>query len=154
MIFVSLGTQDKPFVRLLDYLEHSNIKDKIIVQAGFTDYESKKFEIHKYLDKDDFDKYIDEADLVICHGGVGTIVSCLNKNKKVLAVPRLSKYKEHQNDHQLQIVNAYYQKGYLVMMNDGDDFDDKVREALNFKPKKIVSNNDLFVKKLKEYIML
>ena len=106
MIFVSLGTQDKPFVRLLDYLEHSNIKDKIIVQAGFTDYESKKFEIHKYLDKDDFDKYIDEADLVICHGGVGTIVSCLNKNKKVLAVPRLSKYKEHQNDHQLQIVNA------------------------------------------------
>lgn len=154
MIFVSLGTQDKPFVRLLDYLEHSDIKDKIIVQAGFTDYESKKFEIHKYLDKDDFDKYIDEADLVICHGGVGTIVSCINKNKKVLAVPRLSKYKEHQNDHQLQIVNAYYQKGYLVMMNDGDDFDDKVREALNFKPKKIVSNNDLFVKKLKEYIML
>ena len=154
MIFVSLGTQDKPFVRLLDYLEHSNINDKIIVQAGFTDYESKKFEIHKYLDKDDFDKYIDEADLVICHGGVGTIVSCLNKNKKVLAVPRLSKYKEHQNDHQLQIVNAYYQKGYLVMMNDGDDFDDKVREALNFKPIKFVSNNDLFVKKLKEYIML
>ena len=92
--------------------------------------------------------------MVICHGGVGTIVSCLNKNKKVLAVPRLSKYKEHQNDHQLQIVNAYYQKGYLVMMNDGDDFDDKVREALNFKPKKFVSNNDLFVKKLKEYIML
>ena len=40
------------------------------------------------------------------------------------------------------------------MMNDGDDFDDKVREALNFKPKKFVSNNDLFVKKLKEYIML
>lgn len=154
MIFVSLGTQDKPFVRLLDYLEHSNIKDKIIVQAGFTDYESKKFEIHKYLDKDDFDKYIDEADLVICHGGVGTIVSCLNKNKKVLAVPRLSKYKEHQNDHQLQIVKAYYQKGYLVMMNDGDDFDDKVMVALNFKPKKFVSNNDLFVKKLKEYIML
>lgn len=154
MIFVSLGTQDKPFVRLLDYLEHSNIKDKIIVQAGFTDYESKKFEIHKYLDKDDFDKYIDEADLVICHGGVGTIVSCLNKNKKVLAVPRLSKYKEHQNDHQLQIVNAYYQKGYLVMMNDGDDFDEKVKEALNFKPNKFISNNDLFVKKLKEYIML
>lgn len=154
MIFVSLGTQDKPFVRLLDYLEHSNIKDKIIVQAGFTDYESKKLEIHKYLDKNDFDKYIDEADLVICHGGVGTIVSCLNKDKRVLAVPRLSKYKEHQNDHQLQIVNAYYQKGYLVMMNDGDDFDEKVKEALNFKPNKFVSNNDLFVKKLKEYIML
>lgn len=154
MIFVSLGTQDKPFVRLLDYLEHSDIKDEIVVQAGFTDYDSNKLKIYKYLDKDTFDEFIDKADLIICHGGVGTIVSCLNKNKKILAVPRLSKYKEHQNDHQLQIVNAYYQKGYLVMMNDGDDFDDKVKEALNFKPKKFVSNNDLFVKKLKEYIML
>ena len=37
MIFVSLGTQDKPFKRLLDYIENSNIDDEIIVQSGFTD---------------------------------------------------------------------------------------------------------------------
>lgn len=153
MIFVTLGTQDKPFKRLLDYVENSNIQDEFIVQAGFTDYETKKFKIYKYLDKDEFDNYIKDADLVICHGGVGTIVSCLNDEKKVLAVPRLSKYGEHQNNHQLQIVNAYKQKGYLTVMNDGDDFDLKVIEAMAFKPNKFVSNNEVFVNKLKKYIM-
>ena len=153
MIFVSLGTQDKPFNRLIDYLENSKINDEIIVQAGFTDYSSKKLKIFKYLSKEDFDNYLKNADYVICHGGVGTIVSSINDGKKVLAVPRLFKYGEHQNDHQLQIVNAYYQKGYILMMNDGDDFDKKFLELKNFVPKKFVSNNEIFVNKLKKYII-
>lgn len=153
MIFVTLGTQDKPFKRLLDYIENSKIDDEFIVQAGFTEYASNKFKIYKYLDKDEFDDYLKKADLIICHGGVGTIVNCLIDEKKVLAVPRLSRYGEHQNDHQLQIVNVYKQKGYLTIMNDGDNFDEKVKEALAFKPNKFVSNNELFVNNLKKYIM-
>lgn len=153
MIFVTLGTQDKPFKRLLDYIENSNVNDEFIVQAGFTEYSSNKFKIYKYLDKDEFDYYLKKANLIICHGGVGTIVNCLNYGKPVLAVPRLSKYGEHQNDHQLQIVNAYKQKGYLTIMNDGDNFDEKVKEAISFKPNKFVSNNEVFVNKLKKYIM-
>ncbi len=153
MIFVTLGTQDKPFKRLLDYIENSKIDDEFIVQAGFTEYTSNKFKIYKYLDKDEFDDYLKKADLIISHGGVGTIVNCLIDEKKVLAVPRLSRYGEHQNDHQLQIVNVYKQKGYLTIMNDDDNFDEKVKEALAFKPNKFVSNNELFVNNLKKYIM-
>ncbi len=154
MIFVTLGTQDKPFKRLLDYLENSNINDEIIVQNGFTEYKSNKLKLYKYLDKDDFDAYLKKTDYVICHGGVGTIINCLKDDKKVLAVPRLSKYGEHQNDHQLQIVNAYFQKGYILVMNDGDDFNDKMSELKEFVPKKFVSNNEIFVNNLKKYIML
>ena len=154
MIFVTLGTQDKPFKRLLDYLENSDINDEIIVQNGFTEYESNKLKLFKYLDKDDFDNYLKKADLIICHAGVGTIVNCLKNDKKVLAVPRLSKYGEHQNDHQLQIANAYFQKGYILVMNDNDDFDEKIAELRKFEPKKFVSNNEIFVNKLKKYIML
>ena len=154
MIFVTLGTQDKPFKRLLDYLENSDINDEIIVQNGFTEYESNKLKLFKYLDKDDFDNYLKKADLIICHAGVGTIVNCLKNDKKVLAVPRLSKYGEHQNDHQLQIANAYFQKGYILVMNDNVDFDEKIAELRKFEPKKFVSNNEIFVNKLKKYIML
>ena len=154
MIFVTLGTQDKPFKRLLDYLENSDINDEIIVQNGFTEYESNKLKLFKYLDKDDFDNYLKKADLIICHAGVGTIVNCLKNDKKVLAVPRLSKYGEHKNDHQLQIANAYFQKGYILVMNDNDDFDEKIAELRKFEPKKFVSNNEIFVNKLKKYIML
>lgn len=154
MIFVTLGTQDKPFKRLLDYLEHSNIDDEIVVQNGFTEYKSNKLKLFKYLDKDKFDEYLNKADFVICHAGVGTIVNCLKDGKKVLTVPRLAKYGEHQNDHQLQIANAYYQKGYILVMNDGDDFDKKIEELRHFEPKTFVSNNEIFVNKLKKYIML
>ena len=154
MIFVTLGTQDKPFKRLLDYLENSDINDEIIVQNGFTEYESNKLKLFKYLDKDDFDNYLKKADLIICHAGVGTIVNCLKNDKKVLAVPRLSKYGEHQNDHQLQIANAYFQKGYILVMDDNDDFDEKIAELRKFEAKKFVSNNEIFVNKLKKYIML
>lgn len=153
MIFVTLGTQDKPFKRLIDYLENSHIDDEIIVQAGFTDYKSDKLKIYKYIDKDDFDKYIKEADYVICHGGVGTIINCLENNKKVLVVPRLSKYGEHQNDHQLQIASVYADKGYILVMNDNDDIDKKYEELKDFKPKKFVSNNKIFVSNLKKYII-
>ena len=154
MIFVTLGTQDKPFKRLLDYLEHSNIDDEIVVQNGFTEYKSNKLKLFKYLDKDKFNEYLKKADFVICHAGVGTIVNCLKDGKKVLTVPRLAKYGEHQNDHQLQIANAYYQKGYILVMNDGDDFDKKIEELKHFEPKTFVSNNEIFVNKLKKYIML
>lgn len=154
MIFVTLGTQDKPFKRLFDYLEHSNIDDEIVVQNGFTEYKSNKLKLFKYLDKDKFDEYLNKADFVICHAGVGTIVNCLKDGKKVLTVPRLAKYGEHQNDHQLQIANAYYQKGYILVMNDGDDFNKKIEELRHFEPKTFVSNNEIFVNKLKKYIML
>ncbi|MDO4500000.1 MAG: PssE/Cps14G family polysaccharide biosynthesis glycosyltransferase [Erysipelotrichaceae bacterium] len=153
MIFVSLGTQDKPFKRLCDYLEHSDIDDEIIVQSGFTDYQSDKLKVFKYIEKADFERYLNEADYVICHAGVGTIVNCLKLNKKILTVPRLSKYGEHQNDHQLQIAEAYRQKGYILVMQDGEDFKEKFEELKKFQPKQFISNNEVFVNKLKNYIM-
>lgn len=152
MIFVALGTQDMSFKRLLDYLENSHLEDEIIVQAGYTKYQSNKFKIYQYLDKKTFEEFIDAADYVICHGGVGSIVDALKKNKKVLAIPRLSKYKEHYNDHQLQIVSAYYQKGYILEMLENDNIDDKFEELKRFKPKKFKSNNQEFINKLKDYL--
>lgn len=47
---------------------------------------------------------IDEADLIITHGGVGSVISSVKMWKKEIASPRLAKYGEHTNDHQLQII--------------------------------------------------
>ena len=49
MIFVSLGTQDKPFYRILEKLENSRVNEEIIVQAGFTKFESKRMKIYEYV---------------------------------------------------------------------------------------------------------
>ena len=88
MIFVTLGTQDKTFKRLLQNIDEcinkGIIKDKVIVQAGYTKYDSKNMQVFDLLDKDEFDKYIKSCDLLITHGGVGSILTGLKNNKPKL----------------------------------------------------------------------
>ena len=116
MILVTLGTQDKSFERLLKAIQRQidlgNIKDRVVVQAGYTKFVSNDMEIFDLIPMDEFNNLIDQCDLLITHGGVGSIVTGLNKNKKVIAAARLSKFKEHVNDHQLQIIDNFSQNGY------------------------------------------
>ena len=95
MILITLGTQDKEFTRLLDQvqkeIDKGNIKDKVIVQAGHTKYESKDMEIFDLIDREKFSELISSCDLLITHGGVGSIITGLQNDKKVIVAPRLSK---------------------------------------------------------------
>lgn len=153
MILVTLGTQDQKFYRLLDALENSNIKDKIIVQAGgSSDYQSKKMEIFRFIDYKEMEKYIDDADLIITHGGTGSIIMPLQKGKKVIACARLEKYGEHINDHQKELVSVFAEEGYILEFSDGDDIDELIKKSKSFKPKKYVSNTEKFIKNLKSII--
>lgn len=156
MIFVTLGTQDKSFKRLLEDIDNvvnkHKIKDKIIVQAGYTKYDSKNMQIFDLLDKDEFDNYIKECDLLITHGGVGSILTGLKNNKKVIACPRLAKYNEHMNDHQLQIINKFTKSGYILSYNEGDDLYKIINESKKFKPKKYLSNTDNMISIIEDFI--
>ncbi len=156
MIFVALGTQDKSFTRLLDAIQreidNGVIKEKVIVQAGITKYESDDMEILDLMPKEEFDKYIKECDLLITHGGVGNILSGLTLGKKIIVAPRLSKYKEHINDHQLQITEDLDKKGYILPLYDFNDLGKLIKKAKKFKPKKYKSNNKQFINMLEEYI--
>lgn len=153
MILVTLGTQDQKFYRLLDALENSKVKDKIIVQAGgSSDYQSKKMEIFRFIDYKEMEKHIDEADLIITHGGTGSIIMPLQKGKKVIACARLEKYGEHINDHQKELVSVFAEEGYILEFIDGDDIDDLIKKSKSFKPKKYVSNTENFIRNLKSII--
>ena len=84
MIFVTLGTQDKHFPRLLEAVEKLDIDEKIIAQTGSTDFKSNKMEVHKFLSQDEFNKYMEEARFVITHAGVGTIIYGLSIEKTII----------------------------------------------------------------------
>lgn len=156
MIFVTLGTQDKGFKRLLEAIQKQidlgNIKEKVVVQAGCTKFESKDMEVFDLIPFDEFDKLISQADLLITHGGVGSIITGLKNNKKVIAAARLKKYKEHTNDHQLQIIKNFAKEGYILELDDFDKLDEVLLKAKEFKQKKYESNNDKFVSIIKDYI--
>lgn len=158
MIFVILGTQDKKFPRLLDAIQKSindgkiDKKEEIIVQAGSTKYKSKNMKIIDYMPVKQFEECIQKADIIICHAGVGTILTALEKGKTIIAAPRLKQYFEHVNDHQLQILESFTKQGYILALEDFEKLDVLIKQAKKFIPAKFKSNKKYFLKQLEKEI--
>lgn len=151
-IFVTVGTQDQSFIRLFKMIEEQkfNPNDEVIIQSANPEYENNNFVVKPF-----FDNYADllsEADLVICHGGVGTIIAALKLQKKVIAVARLKEYGEHVNDHQCEIVNQYVNEGLILSASSTDELTLAIEKSEEFVVPKFNSNQEYFVTKLKEII--
>lgn len=152
MILVTLGTQKQPFTRLLDLIENANIDEEIIVQAGNTKYASKKMQIFDYIPYEEMKELIKNANLIITHGGTGSILMPLKMQKKVIAAPRLQKYGEHVDDHQKEITSIFKEEGYILEYEEGMDFNKLYLKALKFKPQVYVSNTENFLTNIKKLI--
>ena len=156
MILVTLGTQDKGFERLLEaiqqQIDNGNIKDEVVVQAGHTKFESKDMKMFDLIPFDEFDKLIKKCDILITHGGVGSIITGLKNNKKVIAAARLAKFKEHTNDHQLQIIKNFSQEGYILSLDNFDELGELLEKTKTFVPNKYTSKTDNMIKLITEYI--
>ncbi len=135
MVLVTVGTQKQSFERIFDIVRNSKElkKENLVVQRGYTKCNnSKRIKSFDFIPLEEMEKYIDEADLIISHGGVGTIFSAVKKGKKVIAVPRLEKYGEHINDHQIEICEELEKEGYILYYKDGiDNIDDLIRKIRN-----------------------
>ena len=157
MIFVTLGTQDKQFRRLLDATLALRIDEKVVIQYGSTKPDEdmvenleKNFELHQYLSNEEFEKYMKEARVIITHAGVGTIIEGLKLDKMMIVAARLKKYKEHVNDHQLQILDTFEKEGYILRLDDFSKRPELLKE--NFKKKNFNSNKNNFNTYLEEEI--
>lgn len=156
MILVLLGTQNNSFYRLLEeinrLIEKGIIKDKVVVQAGHTKYESEYMEILDFIPGEKLEELEEKADLIITHGGVGSILQSITKNKKVIAIPRLHQYGEHVNDHQKQIVETFHEKGYIIGIQTVKELEEAVAKIKEFEPKKYQQDNSKMLKIIEEFI--
>ena len=119
MIFVTVGSRNYPFDRLfkkLDELyEDGTLTEKMFAQIGTSTYKPKHYEYKDFISPEEFNEYIEKADIVVSHGASGSIMKALNADKKVIAVTRLEKYGEHINDHQIQNNEAFRDNHYVIM---------------------------------------
>lgn len=152
MILVTLGTQKEQFTRLLDYIENSNIKEEIVVQAGHTKYISNKMKIFDFIPYEKMDEYINQASVVITHAGTGSVLMPLKKGKKVIICSRLKKYGEHVDDHQKQLAEIFKDEGYVLELDEVNSLDDLMSTIKKFKPKNYESNTNKFILQLKKEI--
>ena len=156
MILVLLGTQKNSFNRLLqaieELIENGIIKERVLVQAGYTKYKTDKMKIFDMISSEELDNLIDEANIVITHGGVGSIIRALKKKKKVIAVPRLHKFSEHVNDHQRQIVEVFRSKNYIIGVQNLEDLGDAINQIDEFKPNDYKSDNQKMISIIDDFI--
>lgn len=156
MILVLLGTQNNSFHRLLEEIQknidNGNIKEKVIVQKGYTKFESKDMIMYNQVSLKELQKLIDDANLIITHGGVGSIISSVEKNKKTIAIPRLKKYKEHVNDHQLDIIKSFNDSEYIIGLNGVEELEDALEKVKDFKPKKYIKNTGNILEIIEDFI--
>lgn len=156
MILVLLGTQNNSFHRLLEEIErliqNKIIKEEVVVQAGYTKYVSKNMKILDFISKEELEELQNKADLIITHGGVGSILLSITKDKKVIAVPRYHQYEEHVNDHQKEIVELFNQKGYIIGIQEVEELEQAIQQVGKFEPKKYQQNHDKMLKIIEDFI--
>lgn len=147
MIFVTVGTQNYKFNRLFSYLENIDDED-IVIQSGINKIKKKdNYTIYKYMSSIDMKHYIDKCNILITHAGPDNIFYALSKNKKVIVVPRTSKYRECIGNHQIIFSQYLKDNNYCYVAFNKEEF----MNALNSNKKlnKYMSNTDNFINNVK-----
>ena len=158
MIFVMLGTQNNSFHRLLEEIDNlidkKVIKEEMIVQAGYTKYQprNEEMKILDFISREELDRLEEEANYIITHGGVGSIITSLKKGKKVIAIPRLHEYGEHVNEHQKEIVEKFNKNGNIIGVESVEELEKAIKKVDNFEPKTYTGNNSKMLKIIEEFI--
>lgn len=110
MIFVSVGNHYLGFDRLVKKMDEiaGEINEKVIMQIGCSRYKPFNAEYFDFIDNfEEILRLNREARVVVSHAGAGSIITALNQETPIIIVPRLKVFKEHLDDHQLEIANAF-----------------------------------------------
>ena len=129
MIFVTVGTHEQPFNRLVQYMdsfsEKNSTDEEIIIQTGFSTYEPKYCTWGKLFPYQQMTEYVAAARIVITHGGPSSFILPLQMAKIPIVVPRQKKYGEHVNDHQLEFAKQVAERqGNIIVVEDVENLED------------------------------
>ncbi|MHA5206581.1 glycosyltransferase [Oenococcus oeni] len=133
MIFVTVGTHEQPFDRLLKeidkLIEEKVITEKVIIQTGFSKYVPKNANWRNFMSYDQMNQMIIGSHIVISHGGPASFLNVMSQGKTPIVVPRLSEFHEHVNDHQLIFVQQLIDRGYdIKLVNPIDNLGDTIKQ--------------------------
>ena len=123
MIFVTVGTHEQPFNRLVEYMDNlkkdGTITEDVVIQTGYSTYEPKYCRWQKLFPYQEMLKLVDEARIVITHGGPSSFIMPLQIGKTPIVVPRRHEFNEHVNNHQVSFAKAVADRmGTIIVVDD------------------------------------
>ena len=160
MIFVTVGTHEQPFNRLIkkvdDLVADGTIQEKVVMQTGFSTYKPKHCEAHKMMSFDEMQQNLKNARIVITHGGPSSFIEALQFGKVPIVVPRQEKFHEHVNNHQVDFAKLIVERmNNIIPVYNIDDLKqvvDNYNQIAMAKNSGESSNNKNFNKKVESIV--
>ena len=156
MIFIILGSQKFQFNRLLqtidNLVERGVVTDEVLAQSGYSDYEPRYYNFKHFFDRNEFEEMQTKANIIITHGGTGAIIGAIKKRKKVIAIPRMSKYGEHVDEHQYQIIEQFREQDLICGLNDCSELEKALQIVINHKFSNYQSNTNIIIDSIEKFI--
>ena len=158
MIFVTVGTHEQQFNRLVEYMDKwsMNHDEEVVIQTGFSTYEPKHCQWSKLYPYKTMIEMVDKARIVITHGGPSSFIMPLQIGKVPIVVPRKHEFDEHVNDHQVDFCRKVAERqGNIIVVEDVQKLADVLKNydvIVNKMEKCLYSNNKKFCNEFEKII--
>lgn len=158
MIFVTVGTHEQQFNRLVEYMDRwaAEHDEEVVIQTGYSSYEPKHCKWRKLFPYQEMSKKVEEARIVITHGGPSSFIAPLQIGKTPIVVPREKRFDEHVNNHQVNFCKQVESRmGTIVVVEDVEKLGEvieKYGELIGGMGSGIKSNNAKFCAELEKIV--
>lgn len=122
-------------IRAVDEWASSTSRSDVFAQIGRSEYRPRAIQTAQFLAPGEFERRMDEASAVVAHAGTGTIIAALQRGKPLLVLPRLSKFDETRNDHQVPTAKHFGDAGYVLVAQDESELPRRLRDLQAFRPR-------------------
>ncbi len=125
MIYVTLGTMFMDFPRLIRKMDEmaGSTGERVVIQLGLSKIVPKHAEYFDFKKQEEIRAIQREARVIVCHAGIGAVRDALSAARPLIVVPRLKRFGEHMNDHQLDLAEAVARRGWGRMVVDVAELD-------------------------------
>ncbi len=160
MIFVTVGTHEQQFNRLVKYIDELKksefIKEEVIIQSGYSTYEPESCKWQKWFQYQEMVEFVNEARLVITHGAPSSFIMSLQIGKIPVVVPRRKEFDEHVNNHQLDFCRIVKERqGNIILVEEIEELGEIITDydrMIAGMPIELKSNNEAFCRGLSSIV--
>jgi UDP-N-acetylglucosamine transferase subunit ALG13 len=143
--FISIGNAHQPFERLLNgVVDNMDIlPGPVIVQCGHTLFKDTRCVYSSFFSLEQYNRFIEDAKLLILHAGAGSVIKALRAGKRPIVVPRRKRYREHVNDHQLDLAVMLSRMDKIELVLETSDLKRAIQDVLKYYTdgKKVIRND-------------
>ena len=139
MILVTVGSMF-PFDRLVQAMDAlvgaGGVGEEVVAQIGDGGYEPRHMPFHRFLSRTEFESLLARASLLVSHAGAGTIAMALEHDKRLLVVPRLARFGEHVNDHQIATARRFEELQHVLVAYELEQLPERLQALRQFEPRR------------------